>query len=301
MDIISPEKKDTTNVLYYIAAASANATAMVSSNMALKWVTYPMQVIFKSAKPISVMISGLFICKRYAVQRYLFVLIIVIGVVVFKYFESKEGKKSKNTENKIQTDTSNFQLYGTALLVLSLIMDGVLGAIQDKIRAVHAPTSRQFMIGMSACGSVLLVIAVIVTGEYKDAFAFITHHPNVILHICSFAVAGVIGQLFIFIMVASFGSLACSVTTTVRKFFSVLFSIVFMGNPSTPLQWLGAVLVFAGLFADAFLGKKHTPKSTKNEIDAQSENAENIERLVEKADHKATITKDTQQKAEEIV
>lgn len=288
-------------MLYYVFAASANATAMVSSNMALKWVTYPMQVIFKSAKPISVMISGLFICKRYAAQRYLFVLIIVIGVVVFKFFESKEGKKPKSTENKVQTDTSNYQLYGTALLVLSLTMDGVLGAIQDKIRAIHAPTSRQFMISMSACGSVLLMIAVIVTGEFKDVFAFITRHPNVIGHICTFAVASVVGQLFIFTMVASFGSLACSVTTTVRKFFSVLFSIVFMGNPSTPLQWLGAVLVFAGLFADAFLGKKHTPKPSQNETDAEPENAENTERLVEKADHKAAITKDNQQKSEEIV
>ncbi|XP_055306526.1 solute carrier family 35 member B1 homolog [Sitodiplosis mosellana] len=304
LDIIKPEdKKDTTNCLYYILAAAANASAMVSSNKALKWVTYPMQVIFKSAKPISVMISGLFICKRYATQRYLFVLIIVIGVVVFKFFESDEVKKPKKTENKNEANTANYQLYGTALLILSLTMDGVLGAIQDKIRAVHGPTSRQFMLGMSAWGSVILVTVVIATGEFKDVFAFVSHHPNVILHICAFATAGVVGQLFIFTMVASFGSLACSVTTTVRKFFSVLFSIVFMGNPSTPLQWLGAALVFAGLFADAFFGKKHRPAQNQHETELHLESAENTERLVENTDEKPTITKfnTTQPNAQEIV
>lgn len=250
------------------------------------------------------MISGLFICKRYAAQRYFFVLIIVIGVVVFKFFESDEGEKPKKTNetNKNATKTSDFQMYGTALLVLSLLMDGILGAIQDKMRAVYAPTSRQFMIGMSACGSALLIVAVIVTGEIINVYEFSRIHPEVLWHIATFAVAGVVGQLFIFTMIASFGSLACSVTTTVRKFFSVLFSIIFFGNPSTPLQWLGAILVFAGLFADAFFGKKHTRKPDKNETELQyDENAENTERLVENLDQKPTIVKSTQRTAQEIV
>lgn len=59
--------------------------------------------------------------------------------------------------------------------------------------------------------------------------------------------------------VSSFGSLACSVVTTTRKFLSVLYSVLFKGNHASPLQWFGAVLVFSGLFADAFFGKNRKP------------------------------------------
>lgn len=238
---------------------------MVSSNWALKWITYPMQMIFKSAKPISVMISGLLICKRYPIQRYAFVLIIVLGLFMFNYFEF-DGSKKPAQVKQIDEDTTNYQQYGIALLIFSLAMDGLLGAIRDKMRAIHAPTARQFMAGTNGYSALLLIIAIAITGETKEFIPFGARHPEVLWHIGVFAGVCAIGQFFIFIMIASYGSLACSITTTVRKFFSILFSIVFFGNPSTPLQWVGTVLVFAGLFADAFFGKeKH--KSNNSEIE----------------------------------
>lgn len=59
---------------------------------------------------------------------------------------------------------------------------------------------------------------------------------------------------------ASFGPLACSVVTTVRKFVTVMFSVLFLGNPLTARQWLGAVVVFTGLFADALFGRSAPKK-----------------------------------------
>jgi len=49
-----------------------------------------------------------------------------------------------------------------------------------------------------------------------------------------------------------------SIVTTTRKFFTVLFSVFFMGNPmqSPVRQWIATVVVFAALFADAVWGKK---------------------------------------------
>lgn len=295
--MIKPEGKDATHPAYYACAALANVTAMVTSYSALRWVTYPMQVILKSAKPISVMIGGLFFCKRYTIQRYFFVLIIVVGVGMFKYFESKEGKKAKtdvckseNSSSSIGIDVSNTQLLGIGLLIISLAMDGILGGIQDKIRDRYSPTSRQFMIAMSAWGTIILLIYTVATGEIFELYNFAHRHPIILLHMALYATAGVIGQLFIFTMVSSFGSLPCSITTTVRKFFSVLFSIVFFGNPSTPLQWLGAILVFSGLLADAIFGKRHST-SNPNQDAAAEEDAQNTDKLTESPDEKIEITK----------
>jgi solute carrier family 35 (UDP-galactose transporter), member B1 len=66
-------------------------------------------------------------------------------------------------------------------------------------------------------------------------------------------------------MVSGFGPLPCSVVTTTRKFFTVLFSVIFFGNSLTNRQWLGTVLVFSGLFADMFLGKKPAVNDKKDD------------------------------------
>jgi hypothetical protein len=41
-----------------------------------------------------------------------------------------------------------------------------------------------------------------------------------------------------------------------RKFFTVLASVIFFGNSLAGRQWVGVVLVFAGLFLDGAFGKR---------------------------------------------
>lgn len=76
-------------------------------------------------------------------------------------------------------------------------------------------------------------------------------------------------QLFIYLTVADFGPLPCSIVTTTRKFFTVLASIIYFGNPATTKQYIGTVLVFVGLALDSWKGKeqkgkKKEPESTAN-------------------------------------
>lgn len=258
--------------------------------MALRWVTFPMQVIFKSAKPLSVMLLGLFLCKRYKIQRYFFVLLIVTGVIVFKLFESKksDGKAKKFDAMNID-DLHGY--YGIGLLVFSLFADGVLGVIQDRIRDTHAPTFRQIMFQSCAWCCIILLFAVIVTGEIFIVFPFIGRHTIVLWDFCALGIADAIGNVFTFAMISSYGALPCSVITTVRKFFSVIFSIIFFSNPSTPLQWLGACLVFSGLIADAIFGKGKSKK--QKEMKTKLGNVENGEVKDKTAEKDFTVTEKT--------
>ena len=74
--------------------SAAYLGAMFCSNWALKYVNYPTQVIGKSCKPIPIMIAGfLFANKKYALQKYLFVGLIVIGVAIFSYKDSKKSNQ----------------------------------------------------------------------------------------------------------------------------------------------------------------------------------------------------------------
>ena len=56
-----------------------------------------------------------------------------------------------------------------------------------------------------------------------EFLGFVQRHPSVLLQLATFSVASALGQFFIFLCVSEFGPLPCSIITTTRKFFSVLF------------------------------------------------------------------------------
>lgn len=256
--LIKPEKEDKTHFGFYACSALTYLLAMVSSNMALRWVPYPTQVVGKSAKPIPVMILGVLIGRKsYSLQRYLFVLFIVIGVVLFMLKDVKRDPTKEIAEQTIGI--------GEVLLFLSLSMDGLTGAIQERMRSAHSPSAQHMMVAMNGWSTLILLVGVVLTGEIFEFITFAGRFPHVLIQLASLAITGALGQLFIFIMVSSYGPLACSVVTTTRKFFTVLCSVIFFGNPLTSRQWLGTALVFAGLFADAAFGKAASKKNDKSD------------------------------------
>lgn len=152
---VNPAKEDTTHTGYYVVSALTYLLAMVSSNMALRWVPYPTAVVGKSAKPIPVMILGVLLGRKsYSWTRYACVFTIVLGVILFMY---KEGRTSTSA-------TENIGL-GELLLVLSLSMDGLVGAVQERMRSSSSPTGQQMMLAMNFWSTLMLGAAMIVTGE----------------------------------------------------------------------------------------------------------------------------------------
>ena len=91
--------------------------AMAGSNEALRYVSYPTQVLGKSCKMVPVMAGGLLLGgKSYTVFEYLQVALITGGVVVFNFGGKKKGGGAADSA------------YGLVLIGLSLIMDMVCTA-----------------------------------------------------------------------------------------------------------------------------------------------------------------------------
>ena len=61
--------------------------------------------------------------------------------------------------------------------------------------------------------------------------------------------------------VSDFGPLPCSIITTTRKFFTVLFSVIIFGTILAGHQWIGVVLVFSGTISK----HEHSQKRGKRE------------------------------------
>lgn len=243
---VMKQGEDGTSTMYYVLSALTYLLAMICSNMALRFVSYPTQVIGKAGKPIPVMILGVLIGKRiYPVRKYLFIFLIVIGVALFMY---KDGTVSKK-------QSESGELLGELLLLLSLTMDGITSAIQERMRAEYKSKSGHMMLNMNLWSVIFSGTVIVISGELFDFIHFLQRYPFTIWHIVTFSLAGAFGQYFIFLTVVDFGPLPCSIITTTRKFFTVLGSILIFGNNLSPRQWLSTFIVFLGLFLDAMYGR----------------------------------------------
>jgi len=255
--LVLKQGPDDTKTSYYAVSSLTYLTAMVTSNKALMWVNYPTQVVGKSCKPIPVMVLGVLIGrKKYPLLKYLFVLMIVVGVALFMYKDGKKGSGKSGEE-------SIFGL-GEILLLVSLTCDGLTGAVQERMKAEHNTKSGAMMKAMNAWSCLYLGLGLLATGEIWTFLAFVGRHPTILWQLASVSVASALGQYFIFMCVSEFGPLPCSLITTTRKFFTVLGSVLIFGNALANRQWAGAALVFTGLVLDGIYGKsKPKPEAKK--------------------------------------
>lgn len=175
-------------------------------------------------------------------------MLVVTGVCLFMYKDKGSAKQTENTT------------YGQLLLLFSLTMDGLTSTIQERMRGEHKTKSGHMMLNMNVWSSLFSGFVILATGEIIEFINFLQRHPSAFSHIMTLSLCGALGQYFIFLTVADFGPLACSLATTTRKSFTVFTSVVFFGNSLLPRQWFAAGMVFSGLFLESFLAKKQTPK-----------------------------------------
>ena len=182
--MVSGKSEDNTPLKYYVSCAFTYLTAMVSSNFALQHVNYPTQVIGKSCKPIPVMVLGvLYGRKSYPLAKYIFILMIVTGVALFVWKDSKTS----------QSDDGH--LFGYALLVLSLAMDGLTGGIQDRMRQAGKVEFAPLMYNMNMWATFILSIVALTTGDLSQFVTFVRRYPNVMQDVLCFSVLSALGQV----------------------------------------------------------------------------------------------------------
>lgn len=245
------------------------------------------QVLGKSVKPVPVMLLGVLVArKRYSWMKYFYVMLIVLGVVIFMYKKPKESAKTAETSGFIGIGEFLLvspEIFPSSLIIIriqfvSLVFDGLTGGIQDKIRDRHQVQAYHMMYAMNIWSCLWASIGIIISGEIYGLYPFLRAYPSVTGNILLLGLTGAIGQVrielmdfglieivfvqnFIFLTIEWFGPLTCSIFTTTRKFFTILCSILIFGNPISQQQMFGTALVFLGLFLEQFYGKdKHKHK-----------------------------------------
>ena len=186
--------------------------------------------------------------KKYPPKKYVKVVLIVAGVGLFMGGGSSSKKSSDDDEEK---DASS-QLIGVTLLFISLCFDGGTGAYEDKLMSVHSVGPFDLMYNIQLGKTILAGIGLIVLNQVH-VFAAMCQEMGFLL--VALGLSGAIGQVFIFVTIAKFGALTCSIIGLARKVTTLVASIYFYGHTLNKVQALG-LFVAIGAMAQDFFGKK---------------------------------------------
>ncbi|CAG9803154.1 unnamed protein product [Chironomus riparius] len=278
---VRKEKKNETPQRFFCIIGVFYVLAKVTSYMSLRYVPYPTSVVGKSAKPIPVMLLGVLIGRKtYTMYKYIFVTIVVIGVGLFTF---KEKYDKKDGEDPI---------LGIVFIGISLLMDGFLGAFEDRMRSVKKPTPLNLMFYMNSWNSLYLIAYLVTTSEGVEFFKFCHRHPIVIRDLSVVVFFGIFGQFCITSMIAYFGALPLSITTTIRKFVTVLLSVMIFNNVLSTRQWIAASIIFIALFLDGHFSRKGKKSNKNDEVTDGKECIENgVEAIKREEDSEKIVEK----------
>lgn len=254
MKICKSPNDEEVNQKMYVLLATLSVLANVSADMALKWIDYQTKVVAKcklvcecyhvdsifyiltATTPIFVMLLCVLFGRRtYSVWKWFVVGLVVLGVSFFTY------------EDSLGSASAEHHAFGICLIAFSLVMDGLQGAFQDRIRHISKPLSMNNMFYVNTWSSCILMPILAVSGEGRSYIEFVQKHPTVALYTALAAFIGTAGQACIAIMVAKFGSLQLSLISTSRRMFTVFLSALVFGDDLTEIQWAAASLIFVTL------------------------------------------------------
>ncbi|KAL1539415.1 UDP-galactose/UDP-glucose transporter 3 [Salvia divinorum] len=243
----------------YWSAGITNTIGPALGIEALKYISYPAQVLAKSSKMIPVMLMGTLVYGiKYTIPEYICTLLVAGGVSTFAL-----SKTSSKITSKLAHPNAPI---GYGLCFLNLAFDGFTNATQDSITARYPKTSAwNIMLGMNLWGSIYNLVFMFgwPNAIGYDAIAFCRQHSEAAWDILLYCLCGAVGQNFIFLTISRFGSLTNTTITTTRKFVSIVVSSLLSGNPLSGKQWGSVTMVFSGLSYQIYLKWKKLQRMQK--------------------------------------
>jgi UDP-galactose transporter B1 len=139
-----------------------------TSVRSLRYVIYPVQVLFKSCKPVPVMLFGLLLGRKYSIRKYVNVIIITTGVALFM------GGGSSSQKKDATTDGTDAALLGGLMLSVSLCFDGATGAYEDNLMEKDHVEPFDLMFNIQLGKAVISFCCLVATNGLNDFIATLT-------------------------------------------------------------------------------------------------------------------------------
>eukprot|EP00929_Paragymnodinium_shiwhaense_P036801 TRINITY_DN19690_c0_g1_i1.p1 TRINITY_DN19690_c0_g1~~TRINITY_DN19690_c0_g1_i1.p1 ORF type:complete len:354 (-),score=78.05 TRINITY_DN19690_c0_g1_i1:89-1150(-) len=223
----------------YMAISLSSVYASACQYEALKYVSFPVQMLGKSFKMMPVMVWGMIVSSKvYKTQDWAIAGVVTAGVTGFLM----SGPISDDA------DTTGSSSYGLMILVVFLALDGFTSTFQEMLFKQHQTSKYNQMLFVNVGSSFISIVTLLLSGSLLPALTFAGAHPAFVTDAGMLSASAVCGQWFIYSQVKEFGALVFAATMNVRQVVSILVSYSAYGHTITLTQAFGLALVFAALF-----------------------------------------------------
>lgn len=223
---------------------------------ALKFISFPTQVLAKSCKIIPVMIMGKIVSRnKYEFYEYVVAVSISIGMIFFLSGSYNNGKHSP-----ITTFTGLF------LLCLYMIFDSFTSNWQGEIFKTYGVTTTQMMAGVNLFSSLFTGASLFIQNGFSEGIAFSSEHPNFLVDCVILSICSAIGQLFIYYTIAQFGAITFTVIMTLRQAIAILLSCLIYQHEISLLGVFGIVIVFMAIFIKVYSSHRLKKMRQRHEL-----------------------------------
>ncbi|CAL7948767.1 unnamed protein product [Xylocopa violacea] len=220
----------------------------------------PLHMIFRAGSLIANMIMGIVILKKkYAFSKYMSVFMITFGIAICTVVSSKDIKslQAKNVEQVPTTPWDDFfwWILGISLLTIALFISARMGIYQEELHKKYGKNAREALYYTHLLPlPFFLTLAPNIWDHFKYALAsepiaisiFNLQMPKLIAYLIGNILTQYMCISSVFVLTTECTSLAVTLVITLRKFFSLIFSIIYFKNPFTIYHWIGTILVFVG-------------------------------------------------------
>ncbi|XP_029053075.1 UDP-xylose and UDP-N-acetylglucosamine transporter [Osmia bicornis bicornis] len=235
--------------------------ANVCNNCAFDFnIPMPLHMIFRAGSLIANMIMGIIILKKkYAFSKYLSVFMITLGIAICTIVSGKEIKslQAKNVEQIPTTPWDDFFWWalGILLLTVALFVSARMGIYQEVLHKKYGKNAREALYYTHLLPlPFFLTLAPNIWEHFKYALASEPMNISLInLHVpklIAYLIGNILTQYMcissVFVLTTECTSLTVTLVITLRKFLSLIFSIIYFKNPFTIYHWIGTILVFTG-------------------------------------------------------
>lgn len=242
----------TTPLYNYSFSSLSNIMSSWCQYEALKFVSFPTQVLAKASKVIPVMLMGKVVSKRtYAYHEYVTAGMISVGVALF-LLNSGDVTRHKGSVTTVS---------GIILLAGYMGFDSFTSNWQGELFKRYKVSSIQMMTGVNMFSCLLTGVSLLEQGGFFDSFAFMARNHLFVVHAIVLSLCSACGQLFIFYTISQFGAVTFTIIMTLRQAFAILLSCVIYGHPVSVIGMVGILVVFIALFLRIYANQKKKSQS----------------------------------------
>ncbi|KAF7990781.1 hypothetical protein HCN44_000586 [Aphidius gifuensis] len=243
----------------YMILVSMFFLVSVCNNYAFDFnIPMPLHMIFRAGSLIANMIMGIIILrKNYPLSKYISVLMITFGIIICTIISSQEIKSTQkidiNSTPPSQIENLFWWIFGITLLTIALFISARMGLYQEVLyqRFGKHPKEALYYTHLLPLPFFLLLAPNIydhtvlaINSEPMSLLGF--EFPKTMVYLLGNVLTQYMCISSVFVLTTECSSLTVTLVVTLRKFISLIFSIIYFQNSFSIYHWIGTVLVFVG-------------------------------------------------------